>query len=106
MRFAAHALLLQVLILPELLAQVPAASPTPDVAVSGMVKDSVTGRPLSGYNVSTDVNVTWVGNTVVQSAKTRTVQATTDATGRYKLGGLSAGPYRIVARDAQRFGSQ
>jgi hypothetical protein len=75
-------------------------------SVSGVVKDAVTGQPLRDYAVSTHVNATWVGNTILMNAKTREASATTDEQGRYKLSDLPAGEYRIQARSAQRFGSQ
>ena len=74
-------------------------------AVSGVVKDRATRQPLANYNVSTSINVTWIGDMVVQSKSTKDVKATTDSSGRYKLADLPPGEHRIEARDAQRFGS-
>jgi Carboxypeptidase regulatory-like domain len=71
--------------------------------VSGVVKDRVTGQPLPNYMVSTSVNVTWVGDTVIQSKTTKDVSSTTDASGRYQLADLPPGTYRIQAHDADRF---
>jgi hypothetical protein len=75
-------------------------------SVSGVVKDPVTGQPLRDYTVSTQVNATWVGNTIQMNASTREVSATTDQQGRYKLSDLPAGEYRIQVRDTRRFSSQ
>ena len=71
-------------------------------AVSGIVKDT-TGHPLANYSVSTDVNATWVDDTIVPSRETRSVESTTDAQGRYRLSDLPAGEYRILARSAESF---
>lgn len=84
-------------------AQLP--SPTTNATVSGVVKDAFTGEPLANYNVSTDLNVTWVANAVIQSKDTRQVNSVTDKNGRYQLSGLTPGPYRIEARNAESFGS-
>lgn len=75
-------------------------------SVSGVVKDAVTGQPLRDYTVSTQVNATWLGNTILMNAKTREAIATTDEQGRYKLSDLPTAEYRIQAREAQRFGFQ
>ena len=81
-----------------------AQTPPQNFAVSGVVKDT-TGQPLANYSVSTEVNATWVNDTIVQSRDTRSVQSTTDAQGRYRLSDLPAGEYRIMARSGERFGS-
>ena len=89
------------------MAQTPASQTAIATAsVSGVVKDAVTRQPLRDYTVSTQVNATWVGNTILMNASTREVSSTTDQQGRYKLSDLPAGEYRIDARNAQRFGSQ
>ena len=89
------------------MAQTPANQTAVETSsVSGVVKDAVTGEPLRDYTVSTQVNATWVGNTILTNAKTREAIATTDQQGRYKLSDLPAGEYRIDARNAQRFGRQ
>ena len=75
-----------------------------NASVSGVVKDKITGQPLANYTVSTSVNVTWVGDAVLQSSSTRDVTSTTDSSGHYKLMDLPPGSYSIDARDAQRFG--
>ena len=80
------------------------AGPATDASVSGVVKDSVTGEPLANYNVSTEVNVTWTGDTVVQGNTTRDVVSVTDAQGHYQLMGLPPATYRIEARSSETFG--
>jgi Carboxypeptidase regulatory-like domain len=75
----------------------------PNAAVIGVVKDAVTGKPLAGYNVSTDVGVTWNNNTIVMNSSSKQVKSITDENGRYRLGDLPPGTYRIQARDAQSF---
>jgi protocatechuate 3,4-dioxygenase beta subunit len=77
----------------------------PEASVSGVVKDLATGRPLANYSVSTEVNATWVNDAIYMSNRTKQVKSVTDDSGRYKLSGLPAGPYRIEARSAQAFGS-
>jgi protocatechuate 3,4-dioxygenase beta subunit len=77
----------------------------PEAAVSGVVKDVVTGRPLANYNVATHVNATWVKDAIYMSNATKELKTVTDDYGRYKLTGLPAGRYRIEARDSQGFGS-
>jgi len=69
------------------------------------VKDKITGQPLANYTVSTSVNATWVGDTVLQSSNTKEVKSTTDSSGQYKLMDLPPGSYRIAARDSQRPGN-
>src|SRR5271157_5199964 len=89
------------------MAQTPAnQTAVATASVSGVVKDAVTGQPLRDYTVSTQVNATWTGNTILMSAKTREAIATTDQQGRYKLSDLPTGEYRIQARESQRFGFQ
>jgi len=100
-------MLLVILIAAAAMAQTPAnQTAVATSSVSGVVKDAVTGQPLRDYTVSTQVNATWLGNTILMNAKTREAIATTDQQGRYKLSDLPAGEYRIDARNAQRFGSQ
>jgi Carboxypeptidase regulatory-like domain len=82
----------------------PAPAPPVNVSISGIVKDANSGKPLANYLVSTDVNVTWVDNTILMSPSTKRVQAMTDDTGRYKLNGLPPGPYRVHASDPHSFG--
>jgi hypothetical protein len=84
--------------------QPPNAS-LPNAAVSGVVKDSVTGQPLANYNVSTYINATWRNDTIFMSSTSKQVQSVTDELGRYKIADLPAGPYRIEARSAEGFGS-
>ncbi len=81
-----------------------AQTPPVNVSISGMVKDANSGKPLANYLVSTDVNATWVDNTILMSPSTKRVQAMTDDTGRYKLNDLPPGPYRVHASDPQSFG--
>ena len=76
-------------------------NPSLNVTVSGTVKDSITGKPLANYSVSTNINATWVNNTFVSNSSTKEVKSTTDESGRYKLSDLPPGNYRISARDAQ-----
>jgi hypothetical protein len=76
-----------------------------NASVSGVVKDKITGQPLANYTVSTSVNATWVGDTVLQSSNTKEVKSTTDSSGQYKLMDLPPGSYRIAARDSQRPGN-
>jgi hypothetical protein len=83
------------------LAQSPSAPGAPNASISGVVVDSVNGKPLAGYNVSIDVNVTWVGNTVLQSSRSKERVSVTDEQGRYRLDDLPPGPYRIDARNAK-----
>jgi hypothetical protein len=89
------------------IAQTPGSQTVPvNSSVSGVVKDAVTGQLLADYTVSTYVNATWVGGTILMSSSAREMMATTDQQGRYRLGDLPPGQYRIHARNAQRFGSQ
>lgn len=76
-----------------------------NASVSGVVRDAGTGQPLAHYNVSTDINVTWLNDTVLQNAQTKQVKSVTDEQGRYKLSDLPPGPYRIDARSAEDFTS-
>lgn len=69
-----------------------------NASVSGAVKDKATGQPLANYTVSTFVNATWVGDTIVQNSGTKDVSSTTDSSGRYKLTDLPPGSYRVMAR--------
>lgn len=101
----AKLLMIAVVVARTLLAQATPAMVATNSAVSGVVKDQTTGQPLANYTVSTSINVTWVGNTVIQNKSTKDVNATTDSSGRYKLVDLPPAEYRIEARDAQRFGS-
>jgi protocatechuate 3,4-dioxygenase beta subunit len=64
-----------------------------NAAVSGVVKDKVSGRPLANYTVST-----WL------RGQQKDVASTTDPSGRYKLMDLPPGAYRITANNAQRQG--
>ncbi len=77
---------------------------TPNASISGVLKDKITGKPLANYIVSTYTNVTWVGDTVTETAATKQVQSTTDSSGRYRLSDLAPGLYRLDAQNAQRFG--
>ena len=79
---------------------------SPNASISGTVKDSVTGKPLANYSVSTEVNATWVNNTIITKPDTKDVKSMTDESGRYKLSDLPPGHYRIAARDAQHFGGE
>lgn len=80
-------------------------TPAADCAVSGVVKDAGTGKPLANYNVSTYVNVTWLGDNVTMANNSKQVNSVTDEQGRYRLTGLPPGPYSIMARSAESFGS-
>jgi hypothetical protein len=64
-----------------------------NAAVSGVVKDKVTGQPLANYTVSTPVR-----------GREKDVTSSTDSSGRYKLMDLPPDAYRISARSAQRSG--
>ncbi len=79
-------------------------TPAANASVSGTVKDAGTGKPLVGFNVSTFVNGTWVNDTIFQTRETRQVNSVTDEQGKYRLGDLPPGSYRIEARAAD-FGS-
>jgi hypothetical protein len=86
-------------------AQIPVAQPAPpanEAAVSGIVRDKGTGNPLAHYVVSTEIHSIWFGNAIVQSPSSRTVQSTTDETGKYRLSGLPAGDYRITVIHSER----
>ena len=74
-------------------------APVLNAAVSGIVRDKNTGKPLADYMVSTYTGVTWVGNTVLMPAGSKDVKATTDESGHYRISDLPAGPYRITARN-------
>jgi hypothetical protein len=78
----------------------PTNAPVLNAAVSGIVRDRNTGKPLAGYTVSTTVGATWIGNTVVMSAGSKDVKSSTDETGRYRLADLPAAPYMIMARNS------
>ena len=75
-------------------------------AVSGMVKDSVTGKPLANYNISTYVGATWVNNTIFMGSSPKQVKSVTDDQGRYRLADLPAGTYRLDASNAESFGTR
>jgi protocatechuate 3,4-dioxygenase beta subunit len=77
-----------------------------NASVSGMVKDKITGKPMENYTVETSVNVTWVGDTVLQNSRSKDVSVTTDSSGSYKLADLPPGSYRISARNAGHFGGE
>lgn len=94
-----------VFLLAAISASAQSSGPATDAAVSGVVKDAVTGEPLANFNVSTYLGVTWVGNTVVMPGSSRQLNSVTDENGRYRLAGLPPGPYRIQARSAETFGS-
>jgi hypothetical protein len=82
----------------------PLQTAATNASVSGIVKDAITGKPLAGYNVSTFVNANWVGDTIYQSRDTKQVHSVTDEQGRYKIGDLPPGPYRLNAVNAESFG--
>jgi len=71
-------------------------------AVSGTVRDKVNGKPIANVTVATWTGVTYMGNTMIQSRAAKQVKATTDESGRYRLGDLPPGAYRIDAYDNQR----
>src|SRR5690348_15868679 len=75
-------------------------------AVCGIVKDSVTGKPLANYNVSTYVGATWVNNTIFMGSSPKQVKPVTDDQGRYRLADLPAGTYRLDASNAESFGTR
>ena len=79
-------------------------TPAANAAVSGVVKDFGTGQPLANYNVSTYVDVTWIGDTLVVG-QGKQVKSVTDDKGRYRISDLPPGPYRIDCRNAESFGS-
>ena len=79
-------------------------TPEANVSVSGTVRDAVTGQPLPGFNVSTFVNATWVDDTIYQTRTTKELNSVTDEQGKYRLGDLPPGPYRIEVRNRE-FGS-
>jgi hypothetical protein len=83
----------------------PQTTPAADAAISGVVKDFGTGQPLANYNVSTYVNVTWLGDTLLMG-KGKQVQSVTDDEGRYRIPSLPPGPYRLEATDAKGFGNE
>jgi hypothetical protein len=74
----------------------------PNASISGVVKDSVNGRPLANYNVSTFVIA---NGTPLASGNTRQPSSITDEQGRYKLSDLPAGNYSITARSSLSFTS-
>lgn len=82
-------------------AQQPAAGEK--ATITGIVKDSVAGKPLAEYTVSTYINANFVGDAINMTAETRQVTATTDAQGRYKLSDLPPGDYRITAAPPRSF---
>jgi hypothetical protein len=63
-----------------------------NAAVSGMVKDKVTGQPMANYTVSTSVK-----------GRDKDVTSTTDPSGHYKLMDLPPGGYRLSATNPQEF---
>lgn len=75
--------------------------PVETFSVSGVVVDSVNGRPLPDYSVTTFVNATWVGDAVVGSRQMKDRTSVTDAQGRYRLTDLPPGPYRIFVRSTK-----
>src|SRR5258708_7846652 len=79
-------------------------TPAVNASVSGVVKDASTGMPLANYTVSTNVNATWVDNTILMRPETKEVNSTTDDRGRYKLSDLPPGQYRIHVSNAHSFG--
>lgn len=76
-------------------------TPAANASVSGTVKDAGTGKPLANFNVSTYVNSTWLNDTILMSSTSKQVKAVTDEQGKYRLGDLPPGPYRIVANSAE-----
>jgi hypothetical protein len=80
------------------MAQTPANPAAAAVSsISGVVKDAESGQPLPDYTLSTYLNASWSGEMLVTTSSTKTVSATTDPSGRYKLSGLPPGEYRIQA---------
>ena len=51
-------------------------------SITGVVKDSVAGRPLADYNVSTYVNVSWLNDILLQTPETKQINSVTDEQGR------------------------
>jgi hypothetical protein len=74
-----------------------------NASITGVVKDSVAGKPLADYTVSTYINATYVGDVFFSSPEAKQVSATTDAQGRYKLSDLPPGDYRITAQPPRSF---
>jgi hypothetical protein len=81
-----------------------AMAQAPNASISGVVRDSVTRQPLANYAVTTDVNVTWVDNTIHQNKDTRQVKSITNDQGHYTLSDLPSGAYRIEVNNPQSFG--
>lgn len=75
-------------------------APVPNAAVSGIVRDKNTGKPVPGYTVSTYVGATWIANTIIMPSGSKSVTSTTDESGRYRLADLPAAPYRIQVRNS------
>ena len=72
-----------------------AQTAVPNAAVSGTVKDKITGQPLANYTVATSVK-----------GRQKEATVTTDSSGRYKLADLPPGTYRIAVRNGQHFGRE
>jgi hypothetical protein len=68
-----------------------AGAQQPNSAITGVVVDAASGRPLPNYSVSTSVGQ-------------KDVSSTTDEQGRYRLSDLPPGLYRIDARNSQGAG--
>jgi len=77
----------------------PKEPPSLNASISGMVKDSVSGKALADYVISTDIKAT-------PNVPAKEVKSTTDESGRYKLSDLPPGSYRLSAHHTQFFGTE
>lgn len=88
---------------PLLVAQNPSPQPSQivDASISGIVRDKGTGQPLPNFLVFTDTQSKLVAGTIFLARGSKRIEATTDANGKYRLSGLPADQYQVIARDSQ-----
>ena len=88
-----------------LIASAPAMAQTPPgpsaltSSISGIVKEKTTGAPLKDYRISTNVKTTGANG----NSTTKTVSATTDEQGHYRLADLPPDQYNLRAQSPRGF---
>ncbi len=86
-----------------ILAAVCAAQAPPSGSIAGVVTARGTGEPVAEVPVMTFINARWSNGTIFMSAESKDVRVFTDAHGRYKLGDLPPGTYRVSVRAKDSF---